>query len=518
MRDALAAFPGKTDSLAAFPGMRDSRTLIPPRPAVTMRAQANGGVDRARASVSRSAAGGRILARGCLVPGSEFAVEAHPLAGGSRLDAQPRTEGLWQRLRRRAMTTPGKLALVSTLVVAGALCFGVVATLVVRSRSDAASAARTQTEPLLVQAVTLYDSLSDANATATTTFLIGGLEPPKRRTHYLQDLRLATGSLTTLTREVSGTGARVAVRTITDRLPVYTGLVETARANNRQGFPVGAAYLRQASTLLTGKILPAANQLYAIEANRLGDDYRSGTSNTPLVVLGIVIALSLGILIAAQRFVARISRRILNIWMLAATLLIAGVSVWAALGLIEERNSLIRAQRNGSDSVEVLSASQVLLSRARSDQSLTLVGRGSDELSPADFERVLNVLSPQGGMLGEAAPLAARAGTGRDAQRLAQEFAAYRAQAAEVTRVLKSGRIGAAISQAVADAASPSSASARLSSDLAVQTNAAQARFQSQAADATTALSGLEIAIPALAAAAAILALVGLRQRANEYR
>ena len=143
--------------------------------------------------------------------GSEFAVEAHPVDTVGRPLGQTRTAALWRRLRRRAITTPGKLGLVSMLVVA--LCFGVLATLAVRSRSDAAKAARTQTEPLLVQAVTLYSSLSDANATAITTFLTGGLEPAQQRAHYLQDLRLATESLTTLTREVSGSSmARAAVR------------------------------------------------------------------------------------------------------------------------------------------------------------------------------------------------------------------------------------------------------------------------------------------------------------------
>jgi hypothetical protein len=417
------------------------------------------------------------------------------------------------------MTTPGKLALASMLVVAGALCFGVVATLAVHSRSTAANAARTQTEPLLVQAVTLYDSLSDANATATATFLTGGLEPAQRRAHYLQDLRLATGSLTTLTREVTGSGrARLAVRTIGVQLPVYSGLVESARANNLQGFPVGAAYLRQASSLLTGTILPAANQLYAIEAQRLGDDYRSGTSNGPLLAVAIAIALSLLTLIAAQIFVARVSRRTLNVWMLISTLVILGTSVWTIVGLLGERNALSRAQRNGSDSVEVLTASRVLLSRAQSDQSLTLVNRGSDEISPADFDKVMNVLSPQGGMIGEVGPLAARAGRGQDAQRLAQEFAAYRAQAARVSQVQKSGQIPQAIHLAVADATSPSSAAALLNSDLVAQTNHAQARFAAQASDATSALAGLEIAIPVLTAVAAILAFVGLRQRAGEYR
>jgi hypothetical protein len=84
-------------------------------------------------------------------------------------------------LRERLTTTPGRLVLASVLAVAGAVCFGVIATAAERSRAQAAQAVRVETEPLLVQAVTLYTALSDANATVTTTFLQGGLEPPARR-------------------------------------------------------------------------------------------------------------------------------------------------------------------------------------------------------------------------------------------------------------------------------------------------------------------------------------------------
>jgi hypothetical protein len=270
--------------------------------------------------------------------------------------------------------------------------------------------------------------------------------------------------------------------------------------------------------VLTGTILPAAKQLYTIEAQRLGDDYGSGTSTAPLVALAIAIAVSLLILVAAQIYVARISRRILNPWMLLATLVIVVVSAWAVIGLIGERNALIRAQRKGSDSVEVLSASRVLLSRAQSDQSLTLVGRGTDETSPVDFQNVMDVLSPRGGMIGEAAPLAARTGSTADAARLAREFAAYRTETDQVTKLEHDGRIGDAIALAVADSARPSYPATRLDADLAAQSAAAQGGFQSAAADATSALSGLGFAIPALAVLAAIIGLVGLRQRAREYR
>ena len=103
---------------------------------------------------------------------------------GSRLRTRAASIREWRR--GRATTTPGKLVLISILVVAGAACFGVIATAAERSRAQAAEAARTQTEPLLLQSVDLYTALSDANATAATTFLKGGLEPPARRARYVR--------------------------------------------------------------------------------------------------------------------------------------------------------------------------------------------------------------------------------------------------------------------------------------------------------------------------------------------
>lgn len=400
-----------------------------------------------------------------------------------------------KRLREQVTTTPGKLLLVSTLVIAGALCFGIVATVAEQSRAQAAQAARAQTEPLLVQAATLYTRLSDANATVTTTFLKGGLEPPGQRAHYLQDLRQASGALATLTRETAASsGARAAVETITEQLPNYSGLVEAARANNRQGFPVGAAYLRAASNLLTGTILPKADRLYATEAKRLSSDYRSGTASASLVVLVVSVMAALGLLVLSQVYLARTSRRILNVPMVIATGLLTAVSIWSIVGLIGEQNALGRAQRDGSDSVEVLSATRVLVSRAQSDQSLILVSRGSDEIDPIDLRHVEGILAPPSGLIGEADALGRRAGASAAASRLSDEFELFKS--------------------------SPSSASgaARLTSDLQSRLQTAQSRFTNAATDATSSLAGLWLAIPLLTAVAAALALVGLRQRLGEYR
>ena len=64
---------------------------------------------------------------------------------------------------------------------------------------------------------------------------------------------------------------------------VTRGDVEAARADNRQRLPVGAAYLRESSELLSRSILPAAGRLYETEATRLNADYRSGTATATLV-------------------------------------------------------------------------------------------------------------------------------------------------------------------------------------------------------------------------------------------
>jgi hypothetical protein len=451
------------------------------------------------------------------ISGREFAVDgSQPVAALPRIGRATRTVSLLAWLRERVTTTPGRLVLVSISVIVGAVCFGVIATVAERSRAQAAQAARTETEPLLVQAVTLYTALSDANATANTTFLTGGLEQPARRAHYLQDLRLASDSLATLTREVGGSAdARVAVGTITEQLPIFSGLVEAARANNRQGLPVGAAYLRQASGRLTGTILPEADRLYAIEAKRLTADYGTGTAAAALVVLGLVIGLALALLVLAQLYLARISRRILNIPTFLATVVLAAVSIWAVVGLIGEQNALASARR-GSDAVEVLSATRVLLSRAQSDQSLTLVNRGSDETDPADFAAVMRELAPNGGLLGGVSALARRTATSAPANRLTAEFASYQAETTQITMLESNGRILDAIKRA--SAASSSSIADRLNAGLAGQITTAQGRFMSAAGAAASSLSGLSVAIPVLTALAAALALIGLRQRLSEYR
>jgi hypothetical protein len=407
------------------------------------------------------------------------------------------------------------------LLAAGAIVFGVLAAGAASTRHRAASSVATETEPLLVQAEGLYASLSDADATAATTFLTGGLEPAARRERYVSDLRAAGGLLATLGRQVGTSAtARAAVLVLSTQLPVYSGLVDTARANNRRGFPVGAAYLREASTLMREQMLPAAGRLYEVQARRLNSDYGSGVSTGTFLVVISVSLLMLALIAVAQVYVARLTHRILNVAMVAGTVVLVALSAWMIASFVTEQSTLATAQRTGSDSVEVLSAARILALRAQDDESLALVARGGGQQNLADFNTVTSRLTGangRAGLLEEAARIARRSGSGAAIQNLSAGFAQYLTVHRRVVALEANGKFSDAVNLAVGAAATEVSLSDALNSGLGQQIAAAQHRFDRAANDATSALGGLWLAIPLLTLLFASFALYGLRQRINEY-
>lgn len=425
------------------------------------------------------------------------------------------------RARAGLAITPGRLRLASVLLVIGAAVFAAVGSGAVSARRQAARSAASETEPLLVAAEGLYGSLSDADAAAATTFLTGGLEQPARRARYTADLRAASGQLATLAQAGSSVQARAAVRTLATDLPAYSGLVETARANNRQGFPVGAAYLRQASTLMGAQMLPAAARLYEAEARRLSGDYDSGGSAGALVGIVVVACALLALLTAIELYLYRLTSRMFNVPMVLATVVVLALGVWMIVGALDEQHSLERAQQTGSDSVQVLSAARILALRAQGDEGLALVARGGDEADLADFEAAagrLGSAATPGSLLGEAAAIARGSGTLAAVDRLSGALARYQVAHRRIVTAERGGRFNEAVSLAVGPHAQELSLSDTVNSELVADITAAQRRFESAASEAGSALGGLWLAIPLLSALSAVLALWGVAQRLGEYR
>src|SRR5262245_27425136 len=73
--------------------------------------------------------------------------------------------------RRWLVTTPGRLRTASIAIVVASVLLAVVATVVTSRRVEAAQEVARQSGPELAAAQSLYGSLADADATASTIFL-----------------------------------------------------------------------------------------------------------------------------------------------------------------------------------------------------------------------------------------------------------------------------------------------------------------------------------------------------------
>jgi len=439
-------------------------------------------------------------------------------------------------------TTPGRLSAASFVLVLATVAFGAAATGEAAARRHGADEVASGAEPLLVEATGVYSSLSDADATATTTFLTGGLEPHDRTQRYLDDVRTASGRVAALSQEVgSSPHARDAIQAIAEKLPIYTGLIETARADNAQGFPVGAAYLRDASTMMQDEILPRALVLYETEASRLDDAYRAGTSTgASAIVVATGLAL-LALLLAVQVYLARHTHRLVNVPLLAATVVVIAAVTWVLVGFGLERRDLADAQRSGSDSVQLLSAARINALHAESSGNLVLVARGRDVADQAAADAALVKVGGsdgRGGLLGEARAVAERTGSTSGIDALMADLRTYLTLHAQIKQDESDGNFNGttvpvtpgAVERAVGDRAvgnragrcEPPDCQAAVADQVDAgfqrEIAAAQGRFDRSASTATSALARAWLAVPLAALLAAILVAYGLQLRIKEYR
>jgi hypothetical protein len=367
------------------------------------------------------------------------------------------------------------------------------------------------TDRSLVSAVELSVSLSDAHAIAAFSFLRGRPERPASRRLYDDALGQASVGVAGLAREIeTSSGSGPAVRRITRTLPVYAGLIENARANNRQGFPVGSAYLRKASTTMRNAMLPGARDLYEIQAQHLTAGYRRGVSGWALLAVALAAFALLGLLACTQLALARATRRILNPGLVLATVLLLGLMVWIGAAFTVQQNALAQAQSRGSDPVELLTTTRILASRAQADESIALAARDVDR----GFQAVTR---PIGGLLKRAADIA-----GAPIGAIDRAYRTYLEAHSHVVEQVKLGDFTRAEALAVdrgsGGAPSTKKAGDALSAALDREVGLAQGRFEEAVKRADAALTGLDAGIPALTVLCALLALFALRQRLEEYR
>jgi len=407
-------------------------------------------------------------------------------------------------------TTPGRLRVLRAALVALALLLAALSLVAARVAANGTHATTRSAEPLLLNSETIYSSLADADTTSAQAFLSGGLEPAAQTSRYSADVAQVGNQLAQAAGRVGATGPGTdAVRTLAAEFPVYTGLIESARANNRQGLPVGASYLDRATTLLRGTLLPAADELFTIEQRQLAADYHAARADAWLAVTAGIAAVLLVVLVATQVFLTRRTRRLLNPGLLGATVVLVVLVAVMASVLLVERHRLVQAQRTGSDPVGTTARARIAALIQHGDESLTLISRGNS----SDYEN--DFVAAQSRLLGDPShpPLLP---VGTNARLLEQTYLTRHAQisAHDIT-----GDYNGAVALATSTAPSGAAAAfAALDTELSQTLAADHAHFAAAARHADAGLSMLAVLGPLLGLVVCVASVLGIRPRLEEYR
>jgi hypothetical protein len=419
----------------------------------------------------------------------------------------------------RFRTTPGRLRLLSIVSVGAIVVLLVVSAGALSSRRSAAKSVSDESGVRLVQVQGLYHALADADASASQQLLAAGGVSPEIRQRYLADLAEAGRLLSKIADNAQSTQSQHAIAVIAKELPTYSERVESARVQSRFGYPIGAQKMRDASQLMREKILPATLDLYTFAADELHHDYERGTSASQMVWIVVIGLAALAVLVVTQVFTARRTKRILNIGLVVASVIVAVVLVWSLVRFNSEQDSLVTAQRNGSDSVQLLSSARILALQAQANANIALAERGTGQAYRDEFKRLMEELCGtqkcHGGLLEDTYDVATRTGSETRITAIQQDAAEFWSAAVGVMDRDDTGDYKGAVDDALGRQAD---ASKTLDGSIVSESSNAQTRFDDAAHDARGGFSLLAIALTVGLLLAAVLVLVGLQPRVDEYR
>ncbi|KUI32360.1 hypothetical protein AU195_08910 [Mycobacterium sp. IS-1496] len=428
-----------------------------------------------------------------------------PLASRSpTTPAHPRWFFLW--------TTPGRILTIGVVLAALAIASAFATSTTINDRQQALTTVLNHTEPLSFAAGELYSRLSVADAAAATAF-IAGTEPRDVRQRYEQAI---TDAAVALTRASSGLTDEQLVQLlgrINAELAVYTGLVETARTNNRAGNPVGSSYLSEASSLMQTKILPDAERLYERTSAQVDQETGASTRIPAPVILVVLATLLFGLF--ANRWLARRTRRRVNIGFVAGGLAVLIMVLWVGTALTISTTDSRSAKGAGAESLKTITTLAITAQQARADETLALIRRGDEEVRKQSYYQRID------GMQKKLAQYLAREDAIDSTDLAAAEDLLSRWRAADdrINAYIAVGNYQAATQVALGTGEDDSTpAFDKLNDALSKAIEQSRSQLRNDILNARRVLSGATAGAAALSVIAAVAVALGLWPRLSEYR
>ncbi|MEU3829270.1 hypothetical protein AB0F36_28730 [Streptomyces sp. NPDC029080] len=428
-----------------------------------------------------------------------------------------------ERVRAAATTEPGRLRIIGAVLAVVVVAFGAVTVWQAGARSAAADDVLRRSQPLSSGAAGIYRSLADANTAASSGFLAGGQENAGSRDRYEKDIRTAAAGLVTAAANAEpGSASEATISRLNRLLPEYKGLIERARTYNRQGYPVGGAYLRYANEKMQKDMLPAAEALYTTENRRLDADYGDARPYPwAAIALGVLALAALGL---AQHRMYRRTNRVLNHGLVAASAATAAALLWLVVGHALARSGLDGSYDHGIRSLNVLHDARIASLKARGNENLSLVSRGAETVTVDgtaydayyyDFDKDMTVL---GTRLSQAAGLADDRGGTTPVKAAEGNMAVWKQRHASARTEDENGNYQQALDEVIGPEGATGECFDGVDRNLALAIDHEQDEFRQAARDGRDAMTGLPVGVAVLAVLGAAGAVAGIGRRLSEYR
>jgi hypothetical protein len=304
---------------------------------------------------------------------------AHPTTEplGSRSPAEPAHPRWWF-----ISTTPGRILTIGIVLASLGVASAFATSTTINHRQQVLTTVLNHTEPLSFAAGRLYTTLSVADAAAATAF-IAQAEPRTVRLRYEQAITDASVAVTRASSGLTDASLVELLGRINAELAVYTGLIEIARTNNREGNPVGSSYLSEASGLMQSMILPNAQRLYQETAERVDTETTASTHFPAPVIFVIAGTVVFGVF--SHRWLARRTRRRINPGLIVGALGILVMVVWVGTALTISTTASRSAKDTAADSLKTVTSVEITAQQARADETLSLIRRGDEEMRKQSF-------------------------------------------------------------------------------------------------------------------------------------
>lgn len=416
------------------------------------------------------------------------------LTAGPGIDA---ANDVFSRLGSLAGSTPTRMrlfAIVTAFLAVLLALFGWVAI----SRREQALGRTGKAAAQLISVQEIRTAVIEADSIATTTFLVGGLESGAQRAQFEARLADAAGGLALLF-DGQFSAQRDQLTAASSTLNEFSGLVEQARANNRQGFPVGAAYQRQASALVRTELLTSLDELEQHARSDVNDNIASAHRIGWVLPLAGLAALAA--MVVGGGWLFRRTRRILNVPIAAAVVITVAV---VGFGLVTMGNSVSSADDVVTGDLHVAdrySQARVAAFEARSDEALTLINRGNGAANEAGFQQAQSRVHA---VLDERSP-----------DNLNNAYDVYAAAHVKLRGLDDGGEWDSARDLLLAESAK---AFATFSDNIETDVQNRAARARVDLGEASSGLGGARWAVLIGSLAAAALVAIGYGQRLREYR